>query len=148
MKVSRAMCLGLTAAALLVPSALGAALPPGKAVSAASNCARTMRLQLACGLVSRFFRAVNSRRYEEACAALGVELRAETGGAACPAFIGGAVPEPVPWAIRGGRVTSDGASVTVTVGQFELGHYRMREWVAVVRDLNGRSLIVATQLVA
>jgi hypothetical protein len=115
-------------------------------VSYSAACRADSERREACNLVSNFFRSVNSGRFGTACTLLGTQLRTETAGPGCPALIK-AGSGPHPWGIRGARATASGVQVRVVLGQSELGHERMRVWIASV-GIEGTSLkILETTLV-
>jgi len=112
------------------------------------TCGSSARVGAACSVVKRFFRAVNSRAFGTACSLLGRRLRADTHGLACTDFLRMGVPEAVPWGILVARRSGSGVSILVTVGQSELGVWRMRRHRALVGVEEGALRILRTQLVA
>jgi hypothetical protein len=110
------------------------------------DCERDARRKSACGVVHSFFRAVNSRRFATACALLGRRLSSESTGVTCPAFLDAAVPEPVPWGIRGAKRSGSRVFVLVTLGT-ELERWHMRKHRLFVGVERGRLRILATKLV-
>ena len=141
---ARIVSSGLFAASLLAVGT-ATARPPALAEPAAvsSACRDDARRHAACALVIDFFRSVNTRRYERACALLGAELRAETGGAACPTVL--AADEGRRYAVRGVRLLATGTGVLVSIWFPELGHFRELPWLAVVAPERGKLLIVETR---
>jgi hypothetical protein len=110
------------------------------------ECRRDAGRVAACGVITRFFRALNSRRFEAACALLGARLRDENRGLGCPLFLS-VYPEPMPWGILGARRSSAGAVVLVALGQSELDRIRMRHHRALVDYERGRLRILETRFV-
>ena len=111
------------------------------------ECTLDAGLRSACRLVHSFFRAVNSRRFRTACALLGRRLSSESMGVTCPAFLDAAVPQPVPWGIRGAKRAGSGVSVLVMLGQSELERWHMRQHRVFVGVEDGGLKILATRLV-
>lgn len=112
------------------------------------NCGSGARTGAACNVIQRFFRDVNSGSYAAACDLLGAKLRAESHGMSCEQFVEAGAPEPLPWGILDARATTHGVVVGVSLGQSELGHFRMRRHRAFVAVQQGRLRILATKLVA
>lgn len=135
----RAAFAGLLVAALVFAvSSTAAAAPPVPDARAASS---------ARGLVVRFFQAIESHRFEEACSLLGARLLAETRGPHCPDLIRLGTPHPLRWKVLDTRATRAGVEVLLRLGQNELDHVRMRTWLAIVRPEGGRLRIVDTRLI-
>lgn len=114
--------------------------------SAAPSAHGALSTEAARALVTRYFRALESNHFGEACLLLGDTLRAESGGAACSSFMRMGKPDPLRWRIIGSRKFGDGVGVRLRLGQSELDHVRMRTWLAIVRLEDGRSKIVETRL--
>ena len=110
-------------------------------------CQRDTQRRSACELIRRFFRAMNSREFANACTLLGKRLRSETYGMTCRRFLALGMPEAMPWGILGAQRAGTGASILVTLGQSELDHVRMRHHRAYVDVEGGRLRILDTQLV-
>jgi hypothetical protein len=66
----------------------------------------------------------------------------------CEQFVEAGAPEPLPWGILDARATTHGVVVGVSLGQSELGHFRMRRHRAFVAVQQGHLRILATKLVA
>jgi hypothetical protein len=136
------------------PAAIAELRPPDAASKylAPSTVSRTCRNDAsrlaACGIVTRFFRALNSSRFETACTLLGERLRDESRGLGCPRFLSTIYPEPMPWGILGARLSGSGIAVLVALGQSELDHIRMRHHLARVDLERGRLRILETRLVS
>lgn len=155
---SRALtvCSALVAtAALAITSTSSARTPPSRTSSryvepstVSSACGRDAPRQAACEVVQHFFRAVNSRRFTGACELLGTMLRSDTMGLTCQQFVEVGVPEPVPWGILGARRTGRGVVVSISLGQSELDHIRIRHHRAFVGLEDGHLRILWTKLVA
>lgn len=97
-------------------------------------------------LVVRYFEALDAHRFASACAMLGAELRADSGGDSCPTFLRTGMPDPLRYRIERTRVVRGGVDVVVRLGQNELDHVRMRTWLAIVRVEDRTPRIVATRL--
>ena len=128
--------------------------PPARSVSpyvnpstVSSACRKDARRKAACKLVVTFFRAVHTGRYAAACSLLGEQLRTETGGTSCPAFIAMGLSEPMPWGVLGARLAGPDVAVLVSLGQSELDHIRMRHHLADVGLEAGRLRILDTRIV-
>lgn len=98
--------------------------------------------------VTAFFRALESGRFGRACALLGTDLLAETGGPRCPAILRFGTPDPLRWRIEGVQATPGGIGVRVRLSQNDLHRVRMLTWLAVVTDQHGSEKIVETRLLA
>jgi hypothetical protein len=147
-----AATLAIAAAMAAAGSADGARSPKGapsfmKPSTISPTCTSSRRAEVACAVVARFFRAVNSRAFVTACSLLGRRLRADTYGLACTEFLRLGVPEPVPWGILAARRSGSATTILVTVGQSELGAWRMRRHRAFVGIEGGAPRILRTQLV-
>jgi len=110
------------------------------------ECRRGASRTAACGVIVRFFRALNSGQFGSACALLGEQLRDQNRGLGCPRFLSVGYPEPMPWGILGARRSGSGAVVLITLGQSELDHIRMRRHLAYVAFEGGRLRILETKL--
>ena len=112
-----------------------------------SRCRSDASRLAACGVIIRFFRALNSSLFKTACTLLGERLRDENCGLGCPRFLSAGYPEPMPWGILGVRRGGSGIAVLVALGQSELGHIRTRLHYARVDFESGRLRILETWLV-
>jgi hypothetical protein len=144
--------IALAAAAALPYSGSAQSGPKGTARyltprTVSSECRTDVSRLAACAVIRRFFRALNSRRFETACALLGERLRGENRGLGCPRFLSAGYPEQMPWGIVGARHAGSGVAVLVALGQSELGHVRMRLHRAHVDSERGRLRILETHLV-
>lgn len=114
---------------------------------AAPTARGVLSTQAARALVVRYFHALESNRFREACSLLGSSLRLESGGTACPSFLKRGMPDPLRWRIFDSRQLAYGIGVRLELGQNELDHVRMRTWLAIVRLETGGPRIVETRLV-
>jgi hypothetical protein len=115
---------------------------------AASPVADARTASSARAVVVRFFEAVESHRFREACSLLGARLLAETRGPQCPDLIRLGTPDPPRWKVLGTRVRRAGVGVLLRLGQNELDHVRMRTWLAIVAPERGQLRIVETRLLS
>jgi hypothetical protein len=133
------------AAATASPAALASGhLEP---VTRSASCDTDIRQRSACRLVHAFFRAVNTRDFDRACALLGKRLSSDTYGVSCQASLDGQVAAPVPWGILEARANRAGVSILVDVGQLGLERIWMRTHRLYVAREDGRLRILETRLV-
>jgi hypothetical protein len=142
-----------TALAGALSTASGSPAPPSSTssrfvepVSVSTACGTDAHRQAACNVIRGFFRDVNSRRFTVACGFLGVKLRSQTQGLTCEQFV--RLGEAMPWGIVDARTTRHGIVVTISLGQTELDHIRMRRQQAFVGLEGGHLRILGTRLIA
>jgi len=129
------------AALILVPLLLGLGSD-----ALAGRHLRSVGTGEARALVTRYFTALETGRFRAACSLLGHELRSQSGGPSCPAFLRLGMPDPLVWELLGARPSGDGVAIRLRLGQNELDHVRIRTWLAIVGLEKGAPRIVETRL--
>jgi len=119
-------------AALAFFTTAGALAAGGSApLGGSQTCEEGAERASACELVRDYFRAINTERYQHACAMLGDRLLFESGGPECPRFLAFAGRQHFV-ILTAERPVAGRVDVIVALELRELDHFRVLEWRAVI----------------